>query len=176
MNILRAFNSNLRIYLIIFAVSTVFATPTWGFSILVALGIISLSIYRATNKGKTTDNIQLEGRSKKDLILMLNTANQLLAQSRADTASLQRRLDAFKGVEQDDELKDVVLKLVASQLTAYDKFKGKISAEDTLEFLRSALVQLGKEFQEDQTRDWSEGEWNNTYHTMKDFNYARKGR
>ena len=67
----------------------------------------------------------------------------------------------------DDEY--AVLTQIAFHLTAYDKQKGKISAEATLNHLRAALNYLGPEFSKEVTEDFGPQEWNQMYDSMRNF-------
>lgn len=73
----------------------------------------------------------------------------------------------------DDEY--AVLTQIAFHLTAYDKQKGKISAEATLNHLRAALNHLGPEFSKEATEDFGPQEWNQMYESIRSLDSAKKG-
>ena len=59
-------------------------------------------------------------------------------------------------------------------ISIYDKFKGKVTAEDTIEFLRGTLILLSEGFQSEQTEHFTEQDWEESLRYRQDFARGRK--
>jgi hypothetical protein len=172
------FRAHLKLYLTLLAVGTVPAIFGYFPILFVTTAIVVVSLVASVAQSRGRENGQpekpIENYSRKQLIAGLQNANKELAENEREIARLRESVENLSQADVDIRLRDKVLQLVAAQLTAYDKSRGTISAEDTIEYLRGTLIALGEEFQAEQTAHFTAEDWEESLRDQQAFARARK--
>ena len=142
-------------------------------SVMIIAGAV-LARARQLSRPDRSGKRRIEDFSMHQLRDLLAMAENELRISSDEVRRLRQTLTSLDEVDRDDDLRDKVLALVASTLTAYDTSGGKVSAGDAIESLRTMLRILGSSYQEDQTRHFTDADWEEVHRTMSGHARRRK--